>query len=73
VPTVYREDYMGALRLLTRREDPAPFIRMMLRLDAFSATVFGDDIKQMEAYLRSCNAFMVPQVGKLKFELPNQP
>lgn len=71
VPTVYREDYMGALRLLTRREDPAPFIRMMLRIYAFSSTVFGEDINEMEAYLRSCDAFMEPQAGKLKFTNPS--
>lgn len=70
VPTVYREDYMGALRLLTRREDLAPFIRMMLRLYAFSSTIFGEDINAMEAYLRSCDAFMEPRAGKLNFKRP---
>ena len=71
VPTVYREDYMGALRLLTRRGETAPFIRMMLRLYAFGSTVYAEDIDEMEQYLRSCDAFMEPQVGKLKFQLPD--
>jgi hypothetical protein len=69
VPTVYREDYMGALRLLTRQGETSPFIRMLLRLYAFSSTVFGEDINEMEQYLRKCDAFMEPQAGKLNFEL----
>ncbi|MFB9843982.1 Fic family protein [Mucilaginibacter ginsenosidivorans] len=72
VPTVYREDYMGALRLLTRRGETAPFIRMMLRLYAFSSTVYGEASNAMEVYLRSCDAFMEPQEGKLKFQLPGR-
>jgi hypothetical protein len=31
IPTVFREDYMGALRKLTRQQIAEPFIRMMLR------------------------------------------
>ena len=31
IPTVYREDYIGALKKLTRQRDPDAYIRMMLR------------------------------------------
>ncbi|MFI5162356.1 MAG: Fic family protein [Sphingobacteriales bacterium] len=68
VPTVFREDYMGALRLLTRQGQGGAFIRMLTRLYEFSSTVFGEDINKLEQYLRSCDAFMEPKVGQLHFK-----
>ncbi len=41
VPTVYREDYLGGLRRLTRNNDPKVYIRMLERAQAFSHTMFG--------------------------------
>jgi hypothetical protein len=66
IPTVYREDYMGALRKLTRRHLPDPYIRMMLRAHHFSAKLYHEDIDPMEKYLIDCNAFMEPGEGLLK-------
>lgn len=57
IPTVYREDYMGALRRLTRRTEPETYIRMLQRAYAFSCTVTHEDIDEMEAHLHACNAF----------------
>ena len=65
IPTVYREDYIGALRRLTRRGDPDAYIRMMERAREFSANVYGNDRDQMEAYLVSCNAFLEDTEGKV--------
>ncbi|WEK36368.1 MAG: Fic family protein [Candidatus Pseudobacter hemicellulosilyticus] len=65
IPTVYREDYIGALRRLTRRSDPVVYIRMMERAHEFSANVYGDNRKEMEAYLQSCNAFLEDTEGEL--------
>lgn len=66
IPTVYREDYMGALRKLTRMSAPAPYIRMLMRAQAFSRTVIGDDMEQMQRRLENSNAFLEPEQGKLK-------
>lgn len=66
IPTVYREDYMGALRKLTRELNPAPFVRMLLRAREFSATIVGADIEQMQVQLEKSNAFLEPEKGKLK-------
>ena len=30
IPTVYRDDYIGAIRKLTRQEDPKAYIKMLL-------------------------------------------
>ena len=66
VPTVYREDYLGALRRLTRNNDPKVYIRMLERVHAFSDTLLGDDIENMEEVLGKSNAFKESNEGVLK-------
>lgn len=65
IPTVYRDDYIGALRRLTRRGDPDAYIRMMERAHEFSENVYGDNRDEMEAYLITCNAFLEDTEGKI--------
>lgn len=60
IPTVYREDYMGALRKLTRQYKPDAYIRMLQRAQEFSSTIFDDDINNMEKHLKNSNAFKEP-------------
>jgi fido (protein-threonine AMPylation protein) len=67
VPTVYREDYMGALRKLTRQRIADPYIRMLGRAYDFSATLKQKSINEMEDYLIGCDAFKEPKEGKLIF------
>ena len=66
IPNVYRDDYMGALRKLTRQSDPDPYIRMLQRAHEFSKNIFGEDMNEMEKYLKECNAFKEHTEGKLK-------
>lgn len=66
IPTVYREDYMGALRKLTRQRVADAFVRMLLRSYEFSSTLHGESIDQMETHLIMCDAFKEPMEGKLK-------
>ncbi|TAD99448.1 MAG: cell filamentation protein Fic [Bacteroidetes bacterium] len=66
IPTVYRDDYVGALRLLTRKNDPSAYIRMMQKAWIFSATIFGDDINAMENHLKESNTFKEHDTAKLK-------
>lgn len=67
IPTVYREDYMGALRKLTRQQIADPYIRMMVRAYEFSSTLTQESLDEMEQYLVACDAFKEPKEGKLKF------
>lgn len=67
IPTVYREDYMGALRKLTRQRIADPYIRMLSRAYDFSATLKQKSIDEMEGYLVKCDAFKEPKEGKLNF------
>jgi hypothetical protein len=65
IPTVYREDYMGALRKLTRQRVADAYVRMLLRAYEFSSTLVGDSIDEMEKHLIECHAFKEPTEGKL--------
>jgi hypothetical protein len=65
IPTVYRDDYMGALRKLTRQGDAGPYIRMLERAFAFSAALVAVDAKAMHRQLERCNAFLDPNDGPL--------
>lgn len=57
IPTVFREDYLNALRRLTRKGDPSVLIRAISRVRQFSANITGDDFDATRKYLEACNAF----------------
>jgi Fic family protein len=65
IPTVYRDDYMGALRKLTRQNDTDTYIRMLQRTQEFSANVYGDDMNLIQEYLELTNAFSESTEAKL--------
>jgi hypothetical protein len=66
IPTVFRDDYMGTLKKLTKQRDGDAYIRMLLRAWEFSSTVYDDDLDSMEQYLQQCNAFIQPKDGYLR-------
>jgi hypothetical protein len=66
IPTVFRDDYMGTLKKLTKQRDATAYIKMLLRAWEFSSTVTGDNLDAMEHYLHECNAFLAPKDGYLK-------
>jgi len=57
IPTVYRDDYLGALRRLTRKKDPIVYVKMLQRAQEFSATIKANDMNETELHLEACNAF----------------
>ena len=65
IPTVFRDDYMGALRKLTRQQDTDTYIRMLQRAQEFSENVSGDNMNAMQEYLQKCNAFSESTEAKL--------
>lgn len=66
IPTVFREDYIGTIKLLSRQQNPSAYIRMLSRAQAFSATIVGNDMDEMQRRLEASNAFLDPEEGKLK-------
>jgi hypothetical protein len=67
IPAVFRDDYMGTLKKLSRQRDADAYIRMLLRAWEFSSTVYGENMDEMEAYLNKCNAFLLPGEGYLRY------
>jgi len=57
IPTVYRDDYMLALRRLTRQRDASVFVRMMERASAFSHWLDPLDWEGMHAQLINASAY----------------
>lgn len=66
IPTVYRDDYMLALRKLSRQHHPSPYVRMLQKAQVFSSTITGDDMDAMEKQLAVSNAFKEHDKAKLK-------
>jgi len=67
IPTVFRDDYLGVLRKLTRQGDTGSYIRMLFRVYDFSETIYGDNMEEMQQHLENCNAFLEPTEAKLEF------
>ncbi|MGJ1363237.1 Fic family protein [Sphingobacterium spiritivorum] len=72
IPTVFREDYLGALRQLTRRNEPDTFIRMLQRAQRFSATITGEDMDAMQRVLEASNAFKEGDEHILRIQKPQR-
>jgi Fic family protein len=66
IPTVYREDYLLALRALTRQSNTDPYIRMLDRAQDFTARIDFNDYERALAQLRAANAFLEPHEGRLR-------
>jgi len=64
IPNVYREDYLSALRALTRRERPDPLIRMLARAHSFSYLEYSPYREILEELTRK-NWFREPNDAKL--------
>lgn len=67
IPTVYRIDYIDALKRLTQNGEPATIIRAMERVRLFSSGLDGSDYDSLKAYLEQCNAFRDEQEYILRF------
>lgn len=67
IPTVYRDDYLGALRRLTRKADPEVYIRMLQRAQNFCAVLSAESIDDMESQLEKSNAFKEHDEARLRF------
>ena len=67
IPTVFRTDYLSALRQLTRKDNPEKLINAILRVRKFSYNLRGDDFTTMRNYMERCNAFHEEDEYILKF------
>ena len=69
IPTVYREDYLLALRALSGSQRATPFIRMMSKAQEFSAGIDFSTFNVALRFLQECNAFEEYRDVKLKLPI----
>lgn len=67
IPTVYREDYILALKRFSSAGDPDPYCNMLQRAQAFTASINFSEYEIAHNYLIKCEAFLEPRDGKLQF------
>lgn len=67
VPTVYREDYLLALRKLSRNAIPDTYVTVMQRLQQFSASIPCTDFEIAKSFLQKANAFSDAEIARLNF------
>ncbi len=70
VPTLFREEYLDCLRVLTRNGDPAPFIAAMLKVHQWTAAFDYEDLDRVIDEMRTCNAF---EKSRVQFKLLSPP
>ena len=57
IPTLFREEYLDCLRVLTREGNPDPFLSAMQKIHAWTAAFDYDDLDTVIAGMAACHAF----------------
>jgi fido (protein-threonine AMPylation protein) len=71
VPTVFRDDYLGALRRLTRAEDPSILIKALRYAHDYTAAIDYASLQVAYDQLASTNAFEEPE-SERRLQLPSR-
>lgn len=61
IPTVFRNDYLDGLRMLSRQDEPRVLIKAMRYAHDFTASIDYSDYATMKAQLTEANAFNEPE------------
>lgn len=69
MPTVFRDDYLGGLRALSRHDNPAPFLLMLNEAQRFTAWVRWDSYDGAIEDLNRARAFEIPEPG-IRLRIP---
>jgi len=67
IPTVYRDDYLTALKAFSRNREMDPVIRMFERAQAFTASMEYSNYDAAKNAFTEADAFKHPREGKLTF------
>ena len=68
IPTVYRDDYISALKAMSGNSYPQPLVRMLARAGRFSRWLNTRTKERAFEALRQSNALGRPETDKLKFD-----
>lgn len=71
IPTVFREDYLGALRRLSRSDDPSVLVKALRYANDFTSRIDFSDLDKARQELRAANAFEPPETGN-RLVLPSR-
>jgi hypothetical protein len=72
IPTVFREDYLGGLRRLTRQDDPSVMIKALRFAHDYTAQIDFTDREAARAQLEATHAFNEPDsFGPDRLTLPS--
>lgn len=66
VPTLFREEYLDCLRVLTRNGDPKPILDAMQNIHAWTANFGYEDLDAVIELMESCHAF---EKSRVMYEL----
>jgi hypothetical protein len=70
IPTVFRDDYLGGLRALTRQDRPEILLQSLSRAHAFAAQLHYEDLDATIGELAACHAFDAS--GESRLILPSE-
>ncbi len=57
IPTLFRDEYLDCLRVLTREGQPRPFLDAMQKIHEWTAAFDYEDLDKVIADMKACNAF----------------
>jgi hypothetical protein len=63
IPTVFRQDYLGALRRLSRQDDPSVLIKALRYANDWTARIDFSDLDGARDQMTATNAFELPEEG----------
>ena len=63
VPTVFRDDYLGALRRLSRQDDPSVLVKALRFVNDWTARIDFSDLDGARDQMAATNAFEVAEDG----------
>lgn len=68
IPTLYREEYLDCLRVLTRDGEPAPYVAAMVKIQEWTAAFNYEKLDSVIAEMKACNAF---ERSRIQYKLLN--
>jgi hypothetical protein len=74
IPIVYRDNYLQALRALSRNGNPRPLTRALDFAQEYAAAIDWSDLRTAERMLEETNAFVEPEVAEergVRLRLPS--
>jgi len=72
IPTLFREEYLDCLRVLSREGDAKPYLAAMQWIHQWSASFSYEDLDTVIADMQACNAFEKSRI-RHKLLLPPKP